>query len=119
MKNQLGLITIALLLARIASADTVDKHFIAVSAFNAGTIAFDDYTTAARHKGCSESAPILGRNPSNGRLAAVSAGQFGLLEGMTYLMKRNKTLRHVWPVPIALVGATHIRAGVHNAGLCD
>jgi hypothetical protein len=133
VKNHLWLSLILLSLATVATAgelpDKPQSHnfwtsntlFVLASAANAGAISYDAYTTAVRHKGCMETAAILGRNPRNGELAAVSAGQFALLEAGSYLLKRMNGLKlhNLWPAPIATLSTMHIHAGLHNETVCD
>lgn len=120
------LMPLAVLLAITATAQTdhktVDKKFFIVSAFSASTLAFDAYTTAARHQGCEEmgSPWLLGRNPSTGRIAGVSLGEFALGEGLTYLLKRshNRVLHYLWPAPVSARAGVHLAAGIHNWDVC-
>jgi hypothetical protein len=121
MKVRLAVVVLLAITAAAQIQDkpkVIDKKFFVVSAFSASALAFDAYTTAARKTGCVEGGEpwLLGTNPTPGKIAAVSVGEFALGEGLTYLLKRshNRLLNYLWPAPITARGAIHLYAGIHN-----
>lgn len=99
------------------------KKFWAGEAVIGLSIFLDYHSTAMRH-GYPESSPLLGTNPSNGRIAGIGIGDFifesGIHVASYHLMHNdpNKYWRFAgYTAQPAISFGVHVPAAVHNYGL--
>ena len=100
----------------------MDRNYFAVLGVLAAAKATDGYTTAgASWPGCIETNPILGRNPSDARIAEFAAVSFAVEAGTAFLLKRfgqrHKWARFVWVGEPSFQTLKHAQAAWHDAGL--
>jgi hypothetical protein len=97
----------------------IDKDFLATFSIYGAVISVDAATVGPR-PGCIEANPLLGPHPSNGRIVAVAGGEFAVVAGTSYLLKRglrhNKHwfLRNLWRAAPAAQTVSHIQGTYQN-----
>lgn len=84
----------------------VDKKFVALLALAAGAAVADVELTSRclRAQTCTEANPIYGRNPSRGRMYAISIPILGGQMGLSAWLKHRHPFRKTWMFP--MIGGT-------------
>ena len=138
MKTRALLLLLASL--RCVSQDTpktVDKKFLAASAFSIAATLADSYTTTEIAKNraaqwdawhpygyagipCSveSNAWLYGKEPSAARAYGVGVGKIALSELGAAFLRRNRKLNRLWSLPILFVGVGSARGAIHNGLHC-
>ena len=97
----------------------VDKDFLATFSIYGAAIGVDAATVGPR-PGCIEANPLLGPHPSNGRIVAVAGGEFAIVAGTSYLLKRGLRhnrhwfLRNLWRAATTVQTVSHIQGAYQN-----
>jgi len=113
-----------LLLASALQAQTVDKKFIALTAYNgAATLADAASTAALLHDSCHEitNPGLYGTFPSSGRTFAIMGGMEASATLVSYVLKRKRV--HIWklplwPAPLAFDAYWHTIGATNNIRRC-
>lgn len=95
----------------------VDVRFVAVQAAGfAGVIADVETSAAMLDRGCRETNPFMGSNPSRAKMYLVSGGiQAGLAVLSWYVKKKG--VKGFWAMPALALGGAHGLAAWHNTRL--
>jgi len=100
----------------------MDRKYFAVLGVLAAAKAADGFATSgADWPGCIETNPILGPNPSNGRIAGFAAASLAVEAGTAFLLKRfgqrHKWARYLWIGEPSFRALKHGQAAMHDANL--
>jgi hypothetical protein len=112
----------------IATAQTADKNFWKLAAWNALATATDGYTTISFRSptNCQVEggAPELyGKYPEPPRTGAVMGGMFVASTLFSYELKKHYPHAHIWKIPLWVIpmgynSAIHARGTAHNWRVC-
>jgi hypothetical protein len=140
MKRALSLLLLASLSHAQDTPKTVDKKFLAASAFSIAATMADSQSTARlgvnyQHWLTWRSSPadptfhgsfctaesnawLYGKEPSPARAYGVGAGKIALSELGAAFLRRNRKLNKLWSLPILFVGVGSARGAIHNGLHC-
>ena len=100
---------------------TMDRKYFAVMGVLAAAKAADAFTTSEAVWPCREKNPILGPNPSNGRIAGFAAISLAVEGGTALLLKRfgerHRWARYLWVGEPSFQALRHAQAAMHDASL--
>lgn len=106
------LVTFVLLCVICGHCET-RKSFLAVTVFHAGSLVVDGLSTSRCYREVGE--PWLyGSRPSVQRLSLVMAGEFVVVTGVTYILRKKR----FWYVGPLVLSGTHLDGGISNMRTC-
>jgi hypothetical protein len=109
------LVSFVVMVACLSHCETVDKKLLVGISFEAASVAADGYTTQ-KCNGRELSEPwMYGTYPGRRHMSLVMAGEFLVVSGAEYWLKRRGS--RFWMLPM-VNSVGHVRGVIHNLEAC-